>query len=85
MFRPSDISPAEKLPVMVWIYGGSFQHGGSSYLTYHGQSLAVFGRVIVVSLNYRVGVMGFFGAKALAAESGDGSTGNYGAGKSGTF
>lgn len=78
VFRPSDISPDEKLPVMVWFYGGSFQHGGSSYIIYHGQSLAAFGRVIVVTLNYRVGVMGFIGAKALAMESGDGSTGNYG-------
>lgn len=69
---------ADKLPVMVWIYGGSFEHGGSSYQLYESSQLAAAGRVIVVTLNYRLGVMGYLGAHALKADAPDGSTGNYG-------
>jgi carboxylesterase type B len=58
-------------PVMVWIYGGAFIHGGSSQPEYNGKYLAEKG-VIVVSLNYRLGALGF-----LVSVS-DGLFGNYG-------
>jgi carboxylesterase type B len=58
-------------PVMIWIYGGAFQHGGSTKLEYKGNKLAERG-VIVVSFNYRIGALGF-----LVSIS-DGLFGNYG-------
>ncbi len=72
-------APAEskKLPVMVWIYGGGFQAGSTSEPRQDGQFLAQRG-VVVVSMNYRLGVFGFFALPELAAESGRGSAGNYG-------
>jgi len=69
-------SGGEKLPVMVWIYGGGFHSGGSSEPRQDGGHLATKG-VVVVSMNYRVGVFGFFSHPDLSAESGRGS-GNYG-------
>jgi para-nitrobenzyl esterase len=66
-----------KLPVMVWIYGGGFAAGGTSEPRQHGEKLAARG-VIVVSMNYRLGVFGFFVHPELAKESGRNSAGNYG-------
>jgi para-nitrobenzyl esterase len=66
-----------KLPVMVWIYGGGFVAGGTSEPRQHGEKLAARG-VIVVSMNYRLGVFGFFVHPELAKESGHNSSGNYG-------
>jgi len=43
----------ELLPVMVWIYGGSFFSGTSSLKVYDGRYMAAFGQVVIVSLNYR--------------------------------
>ena len=67
----------KKLPVMVWIYGGGFQAGSTSEPRQDGQVLAQRG-VVVVSMNYRLGVFGFFALPELAAESGHNSAGNYG-------
>jgi para-nitrobenzyl esterase len=53
-----------KLPVMVWIYGGSFRTGGSAMHIYDGTDLAKHG-VIVVSFNYRLGVLGFLDVSGL--------------------
>eukprot|EP01031_Cornospumella_fuschlensis_P050976 gene50976-62341_t len=58
-------------PVMIWIYGGAFIHGGSSKPEYHGQKLAEKG-IVVVTFNYRVGALGF-----LVSLS-EGLFGNYG-------
>jgi para-nitrobenzyl esterase len=66
----------EKLPVMVWIYGGAFTSGATSIPTYDGTNLARRG-VIVVSVAYRVGPFGFLATPELSRESGHGS-GNYG-------
>jgi para-nitrobenzyl esterase len=66
----------KKLPVMVWIFGGGFQAGGTSEPRQDGAHLATKG-VVVVSMNYRLGVFGFFSHPGLSAESGHGS-GNYG-------
>jgi len=67
----------EKLPVMVWIYGGGFVNGGSSPDIYNGESFAK-NNIITVSFNYRVGRFGFFAHPALSAENKDGVLGNYG-------
>ena len=69
--------PAAKLPVMVWIYGGAFVVGGTSAPAYNGEGLASKG-VVVVSMNYRLGIFGFLASKELDAESKQGVSGNYG-------
>jgi para-nitrobenzyl esterase len=66
----------EKRPVMVWIYGGGFGIGMTSTPTYDGTNLAKDG-VVLVSVAYRVGPMGFLAHPELSAESGHGS-GAYG-------
>jgi para-nitrobenzyl esterase len=66
-----------KLPVMVWIHGGGFVAGGSSEPRQDGGKLAKRG-VVLVSVNYRLGIFGFFVLPDLAAESGRDSAGNYG-------
>ncbi|HEV7693889.1 MAG TPA: carboxylesterase family protein [Hyphomonadaceae bacterium] len=68
---------AEKLPVMVWIYGGGFSAGATSVPLYAGDKLATRG-VVVVSVAYRLGPMGFLAHPALSAESKDKVSGNYG-------
>ena len=68
-------SPKEKLPVLVWIYGGGFSMGSSSFND--GSHLARKG-VVLVSFNYRVGQMGFFAHPELSAENPEGVSGNYG-------
>jgi para-nitrobenzyl esterase len=66
-----------RLPVMVWIYGGGFAAGGSSEPRQDGGNLSRKG-VLVVSMNYRLGVFGFFSHAELAKESGHDASGNYG-------
>ena len=66
---------AEKLPVMVWIYGGGFSGGSASMANYAGESLARKG-VVYVSLAYRLGALGFMAHPALSAEQGH--SGDYG-------
>ncbi|HEX2533178.1 MAG TPA: carboxylesterase family protein [Chitinophagaceae bacterium] len=67
----------EKLPVLVWIYGGGFVSGGSAVPIYDGAVLAAKG-IVVVSINYRVGVFGFLAHPELTKESGRNASGNYG-------
>lgn len=52
-------NPVALLPVMLWIYGGGFSTGGSAAGLYNGGYLATEGEVMVVTFNYRVGVLGF--------------------------
>ena len=62
---------AEQLPVMVWIHGGAFQIGGSALPTYDGLRLATEQRVVVVSVNYRLGALGWLtGAPGVTASCG---------------
>ncbi|HEY0939682.1 MAG TPA: carboxylesterase family protein [Steroidobacter sp.] len=70
-------SGARNLPVMVWIHGGALLRGGSSEPMYDGTKLAQQG-IVVVSINYRLGLLGFFAHPALSAESPQGVSGNYG-------
>lgn len=65
------------LPVLVYVHGGSLQSGQPWYADYSGEALARYGAV-VVNMGYRLGVFGFFADEALAAESENGTTGNYG-------
>ena len=67
----------EKKPVLVWIYGGGFQSGGSAVPIYDGEAFARRG-VVFVSINYRVGIFGFFSHPDLSKESPHASSGNYG-------
>jgi para-nitrobenzyl esterase len=66
-----------KLPVMVWIYGGGQSAGSGSSSVYWGDKLGGKG-VITVNLSYRVGSFGFLSHSDLSAESGHGTSGNYG-------
>jgi para-nitrobenzyl esterase len=65
----------EKLPVMVWFYGGAYAEGGGSMPFANGSNLAKKG-VIVVSMNYRVGPFGFLSQSELTAQSPNGASGN---------
>ncbi len=76
-FNPKPDRKAPGLPVMVWIYGGGFLTGGTSENRQDGQFLAHRG-VIVVSMNYRLGIFGFFAHPELDAESSNHASGNYG-------
>ncbi|MDG1278759.1 MAG: carboxylesterase family protein [Algoriphagus sp.] len=67
----------EKRPVMVWIYGGGFASGGNTVPLYDGEDLAKEG-VVVVNLNYRVGIFGFLAHPELSQENPDQTSGNYG-------
>jgi para-nitrobenzyl esterase len=67
----------EKVPVMVWIHGGGFVAGTPAERTYDGAWLAKNG-VLVVSIGYRLGVMGFLSHPELSAESEKHVSGNYG-------
>src|SRR5215469_286920 len=67
-----------KMAVMVWIYGGGFVAGTTSEARQDGYQLAQQGGVIVVSMNYRLGIFGFMVHPELAKESGHNSAGNYG-------
>jgi len=78
---PEKIS-TPSLPVMVWLHGGSNTAGSGAQTTYHGIAQDGGGLishgVILVTINYRLGVMGFFSHPELSRESGHGSSGNYG-------
>ena len=67
----------ESLPVMVFIHGGGFATGSGSEAMYDGTELAKHG-VVIVTLNYRLDVMGFLAHPLLSAESPRMSSGNYG-------
>ena len=65
------------LPVLVYIHGGSLTTGQPSFADYNGESFARR-NVVVVNFAYRLGVFGYMAHESLAAESPNGSTGNYG-------
>jgi para-nitrobenzyl esterase len=64
----------KNLPVMVWIHGGSFNAGSGA--DYDGSKLALLGDVVVVTINYRLGPLGFLAHPALTAEGGPAGSGN---------
>ena len=70
-------SPSAHLPVMLWIHGGAFLGGAGSSAVYDGEHLAAYG-VVLVNVNYRLGVFGFFTHPSLTATSSSHSSGNFG-------
>jgi para-nitrobenzyl esterase len=70
-------SEGRKLPVLVYFYGGGFVAGDGSEYRYDGASLARHG-IVTVTVNYRLGVFGFLALPALADESPQHATGDYG-------
>jgi para-nitrobenzyl esterase len=76
VWAPADAIGAD-LPVMVWIYGGGFQFGSSANPVYDGTALAQRA-VVLVTLNYRVGIFGFLAHPELSSESPQHVSGNYG-------
>ena len=74
IWAPKD---ATGLPVLVWIHGGALLGGYSHEPLYDGARMAARG-VIVVSINYRLGILGYLAHPALSAESQDDISGNYG-------
>ena len=70
-------SADEKLPVMVWFYGGGLQGGTSDDIIFDGEGLCPHG-VVLVTANYRTGVFGYFGHEDLEKENEHHSSGNYG-------
>lgn len=70
-------SSKEKRPVMMYIPGGAFTGGSGNVPVYDGENLAKKG-LVVVTINYRVGVFGFLSLPELAKESENSSSGNYG-------
>lgn len=76
VWTPAHAAPGS-LPVMVWIYGGGFVSGSTSEARQDGQFLA-HRNVVIVSMNYRLGIFGFFAHPELTAESPHHASGNYG-------
>lgn len=72
-----DASPDARLPVLVYFYGGGFVAGDGSEPRYDGASMAQKG-IVAVTLNYRLGIFGFFSHPELSEESPHGASGNYG-------
>src|SRR5215216_3760655 len=70
-------SNRERLPVLVYFYGGGFVSGDSSEPRYDGESMATKG-IVVVTVNYRLGVFGFMAHPELTSESPHKASGNYG-------
>ncbi len=67
----------EKRPVIVYVHGGAWVAGGSSCDVYNGVNIAKEG-VVFVSINYRLGIFGWFAHSELIEEDEEGSSGNYG-------
>jgi para-nitrobenzyl esterase len=75
VYTPADATDKSKLPVMYWIHGGGYSGGGSNEPRHNGDFLPTKG-VVLVTINYRLGVFGFLATSDLAKEAG-GSAGNY--------
>jgi len=76
MWAPAAAKAGDKLPVVVFIYGGGFTIGSSGMANYDGEQMAKAGAVFV-NFNYRVGALGFLAHPELTKEQG-GASGNYG-------
>jgi WD40 repeat protein len=78
IWRPESPTVPPPLPVLVYIHGGALVEGGASWTATEASDLALRQNLVVVEIQYRLGVFGFFGLPELAAEDPNGSTGNYG-------
>lgn len=70
--------PGARLPILFWIHGGASVFGSGSCALFDGTRLAAEHGVVVVSINYRLGVLGFLAHEELIAESPQHTAGNYG-------
>jgi para-nitrobenzyl esterase len=70
-------SAGDRLPVLVWIHGGGFQAGAGAEPRHDGEAFARK-NVVLVTINYRLGVFGFLAHPELTRESGRTASGNYG-------
>lgn len=77
LWAPAGTEPEAKLPVMVWIHGGGFVGGSGSSPENSGNQFAKQG-VILITINYRLGRLGFFAFPALSEEHPEEPKGNYG-------
>ncbi|MEW5809803.1 MAG: carboxylesterase/lipase family protein [Actinomycetota bacterium] len=69
IWAPSGVEPGAGKPVMVWVHGGAYILGSASQPLYHGRQLAADGDVVVVTVNYRLGALGFLELAPLGADS----------------
>ncbi|MGA8731214.1 MAG: carboxylesterase family protein, partial [Terracidiphilus sp.] len=76
VYTPAGAKDKSKLPVMFWIHGGGYSGGASSEPRHNGDFLPLKG-VVLVTINYRLGVFGFLVTDELAKEN-NGVAGNYG-------
>jgi para-nitrobenzyl esterase len=76
VYAPANAGKKSKLPVMFWIHGGGYAGGASSEPRHNGDFLPLKG-VVLVTINYRLGVFGFLATSDLAKEA-NGAAGNYG-------
>ncbi|HVN93668.1 MAG TPA: carboxylesterase family protein [Terracidiphilus sp.] len=76
VYSPADASAKSNLPVMFWIHGGGYSGGSADEPRHNGDFLPLKG-VVLVTINYRLGIFGFLATTALANEAG-GTAGNYG-------
>ena len=76
VYSPAGAKSESKLPVMFWIHGGGYSGGGGNEPRHNGDFLPLKG-VVLVTINYRLGVFGFLVTDGLAKEAG-GTAGNYG-------
>jgi para-nitrobenzyl esterase len=74
VWASSDIQAGDRKPVMVWVHGGAYILGSSAQPLYHGRTLAGSGRAVIVTINYRLGALGFLDLSSL----GDGFHTNVG-------
>jgi len=69
VWAPSDSQPGANKAVMVWVHGGVYILGSASQPLYHGGALAADGDVVVVTINYRLGALGFLELATLGADT----------------
>lgn len=67
IWAPSGTQPGDSKPVMVWLHGGAYVLGSSSQPLYDGRRLASRGDVVIVTLNYRLGALGFLDLSGLSS------------------
>jgi para-nitrobenzyl esterase len=77
VWLPAGARAGQQLPVIVYIYGGSFTSGSANRGDIDGAQMATR-NLVFITINYRVGALGFYASKELAAESPLGTSGNWG-------